>query len=183
MAADRAAILAACKLALVTIDDLSATRYIHAKSLRETGHSWASEVELDALIAFVNSPAYGAEIEAAIRGGRFLGAWIDGRLIGTAGWMSIVEGSPVARIRWCHVLPMFAHLGIGRRLLAEVEAAAEATGHTSLVARTPPSATTFFERSGYGITSYGTRNVPPGISLPVAFLRKNLRPPPAAGLF
>jgi putative acetyltransferase len=180
---DRAAILAACKLALITIDDVSTTRYIHAKSLRETGHSWASEHELEASIAFIRSPAYAAEIETAIRGGRFLGAWIDQRLIGTAGWMSVVEGSPVARIRWCHVLPMFARMGIGRRLLLEVEAAAEATGHTSLVARTPPGATSFFERGGYGITSYGTRTVPPGISLPVAFLRKNLRPPPAAGLF
>jgi GNAT superfamily N-acetyltransferase len=174
---DRAAILSACTLALVKIDDLSTTRYVHVTSLRETGHSWASDAELDAFIVFMNSTAYSAEIETAIRGGRFLGAWIDRRLVGTAGWMPVVEGSPVARIRWCHVLPMFARMGIGHRLLMEVEAAAEATGHTSLVARTPPSATPFFERSGYGITSYGTRAVPPGTRLPVAFLRKNLRPP------
>jgi GNAT superfamily N-acetyltransferase len=179
---DRAAILAAVSLALVPIDAMSAVRYIHASSLRATCHGWASEAELDAYVAHVSLPSYGTDLETAIRGGRLLGAWIDNRLVGTVGWSPFVVGSPVARIRWCHVLPLFARSGIGRRLLGEVENAAEAIGHTSLIVRVPPSATHFFERHGYGITSYGSRIVPKDLSLPVVFLRKNLRAPLAASM-
>jgi GNAT superfamily N-acetyltransferase len=180
---DRAAILAATTLALVPIDEMSAVRYVHSRSLRDGGYGWSTEEELDDYVAYINSPAYGDEIVQAIGGGRLLGAWIDRRLIGTAGWSPLVPGSPVARIRWCHVLALYGHMGIGRRLLAEVEAAAEAIGHTSLIARATPNATSFFESAGYGITSYGTRLVPPDRSVPVTFLRKNLRAPPAATLF
>ena len=97
--------------------------------------------------------------------------------------MPFVQGSDVARIRWCHVLGLYGRKGIGRRLLGEVEGAIEATGHTSLIVRATPNAVEFYERAGYGVTSYGTRLVPPDRSLPVAFLRKNLKAPGAATLF
>ncbi len=180
---DRAAIFAAAVLALVPIDEMAAVRYVHGRSLRDGGHGWSSEAELDDYVAYISSATYGAEVEAAIVGGRLLGAFIDQRLVGTAGWSSLVQGSPVARIRWCHVLPLYWRMGIGRRMLAEVEGAAEATGHTSLIARSTPNATAFFERAGYGITSYGTRLVPPERNLPVTFLRKNLRAPASATFF
>jgi GNAT superfamily N-acetyltransferase len=180
---ERGAIAAAVTLALVPIDDMSSVRYIHGRSLRDGCHVWASAEELNDYVAYVNAPAYNKELATAIAGGRMLGAWLDRRLIGTAGWSSFVQGSAVARIRWCHVLALYGRMGIGSRLLAEVEGAAEATGHTSLIVRSTPNATSFFERAGYGITSYGNRIVPPDRSLPVTFLRKNLLAPRAATLF
>ena len=179
----RASIHAAAGLALVTIDQLSDVRYVHRRSLRDTGHTWASSEELDDYARFVETARYTDDLADAILSGRLLCASIDGRVIGTAGWVPFVQDSPVARIRWCHVLGLYGRMGIGRRLLAEVEGAIEATGHTSLIVRTTPNATAFFERAGYGITSYGTRLVRPDRTLPVAFLRKNLQAPASATLF
>lgn len=166
-----------------TIDDLSTIRYIHAQSLRRAAAAWLDETAISAYDAFVYGPAYAADIEQALRKARFFGAYLNGQLIGTSGWSPIDDDTASARVRWCHVQNLFGGLGIGRSLLDVAEQHAEAFGHTSLIARATPSSTTFFERAGYGVTAHGRREIGPNQTLPVTFLRKNLRPPTAPPLF
>lgn len=160
-----------------TIDALSAIRYVHAQALRRAAGDWASDEEIAAYVAHVYSPGYATGIEAAIQSQQLFGAHIDGRLVGTSGWSSFDDDTSVARVRWCHVEPIFAGMGLGAALLSHAESAAEAAGHTGLVARSTPNAAAFFERFGYGITAHGTRNIGPKLSVPVTFLRKHLQAP------
>ena len=160
-----------------TIDALSAIRYVHAQALRRAAGDWASDEAITAYVAHIYSPLYATGVEAAIRSQRLFGAHIDGRLVGTCGWSPNDDDTSVARVRWCHVEPMFAGMGLGAALLTHAESEAEAAGHASLVARSTPNAAAFFERFGYGITAHGTRNIGPKFSLPVTFLRKHLRAP------
>ena len=164
-----------------TIYHLSAIRYIHAQSLQAATLKWADAKAAEAYGGHVYAPAYSIDIERAINTGRCFAAMIDGRLVGTCGWAPAEEAGSAARIRWCHVLPIFTGLGLGRRLLSTVEAAAEEDGCWTFIARSSQQAVRFFETAGYGITAHGTRMVGTH-SLPVTYLRKSLRAPTSATL-
>jgi GNAT superfamily N-acetyltransferase len=174
---------AAVTIATPSIDELSTIRYIHAQSLRRAATAWADEAEIAAYDGYIYAPDYAAGIEQAVHAARFFGAYLGGALIATSGWSSIDDDTASARIRWCHVQPLFGRLGIGSSLLHAAETDAANFGHISLVARTTPTATAFFERAGYGITSHGKRDIGSNQTLPVTFLRKNLRPPRTPALF
>ena len=165
-----------------TIDHLSTIRYVHAQSLRAATLSWADEKQAQAHADFVYAPAYSAPIERAITDAHLFAALIDGRVVGTCGWSAMEDHSPIARVRWCHVLPMFSRLGIGRRLLATVEASAESEGYFTFVAQSMPAAVGFFEIAGYGVTAQGTRTLGNSESVPVTYLRRSIHAPPS-GLF
>lgn len=173
----------AVTIAAPTIDEMSTIRYIQAQSLRRAAAAWADEAEIAAYDAYVYAPSYAADIEAAMLASRFFGAYLDGQLIGTSGWSPVDEDTASARVRWCHVQPLFGGLGIGRTLLHSAERHAEDVGHSQLVVRATPSSTSFFERAGYGVTAHGRRDVGQHQSLPITFLRKNLRSPLAPPLF
>lgn len=164
----------AATIAPVTIDDLSHVRYVHGQSLRASVAGWARDDELAAYSAYVYGPVYGADLEVAVRAGRLHGAYLGAQLLGTAGWSSAPDDTLSARIRWCHVQPMFSGLGLGLALLSQAETHAAGAGHTTLIARSTPDAAGFFERAGYGITAHGTRTVAANRTLPVVFLRKHL---------
>lgn len=161
-----------------SIDELSSIRYVHAQSLRNVASAWTGAEDAAAYAELVYTPAYGGDIEHAIRASTFFSAYVGDQLVGTSGWSPVDGEDEVARIRWCHVQPMFAKLGIGLSLLLTAERTAEDHGYTSLVARATPNAAGFFERAGYGITSHGTRPLPGGRNFPVTFLRKRLRAAP-----
>ncbi len=170
-------------IAPVSIDELSTVRYIHAQSLRSAAAGWASDDELALYAAHIYSPDYAEAIEHAIAASRLGGGYVADQLVATCGWTPVDEDTVVARIRWCHVQPMFGGLGIGSALLAHIEAQAEDAGHTTLVARSSPDAAGFFERAGYGVTAHGTRAVGNGRSFPLVYLRKNLGPTEVPALF
>jgi hypothetical protein len=67
---------------------------------------------------------------------------------------------------------MFTRLGIGGRLLAEVEARAAQSGFDQLGASATINAVPFFERYGYIQASRGVKAFGPDCWLPVVFLRK-----------
>ena len=76
------------------------------------------------------------------------GAWLDGELVGAASWQSRPPAGGIARIG-----PVFVRhprFGIGRRLLAEVEARAHRSGFRQFAAWSTTNAVPFFERLGYG---------------------------------
>ena len=103
------------------------------------------------------------------------GAFIAGQLIGTASWHANGDDGQVARFSSVFVHPMFARHGLGRRLIAEVEARAFQSGFHQLGTSATPNAVPFFERLGYHVASRGIKTYgPPRCALPVAFLRKSL---------
>jgi putative acetyltransferase len=154
----------------IGFDDYSDIRYVHIRALTEQSFGALSEHEVAAFAAFVNSPAYSDSLLAE----ELQGAFVEGQLVGTAGWQFNGDDGRVARISSVFVHPQFSRLGIGRRLLGEVEARAFRSGFSLLGTSVTINAVGFFERLGYREASRGVRTLTPECSLPVAFMRKSV---------
>jgi len=129
-----------------------------------------SDTEIAAFLAFVGSPAYSDCLLAE----EVHGAFVDGQLVGTASWHVTGDDGQTARIASVFVHPLFTRLGIGGRLLTEVETRARRSGFDQLGTSTTVNAVAFFERYGYQEASRGVKAFGPGCWLPVAFLRKRV---------
>ena len=92
------------------------------------------------------------------------GAWLDGELVGTARWHANGANGSTARIG--SVFVRHPPLGIGRRLLAEVEARARQSGFDKFAAGVTANAVPFFERLGYKVASRGVKTLPPAARCP-----------------
>jgi putative acetyltransferase len=156
----------------VGFDDHSQVRHLHARAMQAQSGDALSDLELAAFLSYVGSPAYSDLLCLE----EVHGAFIDGQLIGTASWLANGDDGETARIASVFVHPMFARLGLGGRLLAEVEARASQSGFDQLGASATINAVPFFERHGYIETSRGVKALGPDCSLPVAFLRKRVPP-------
>jgi hypothetical protein len=153
------------------VDDYASVRYLHAKALADHTHGVLSQEEIDAFLRLVGSPAYSDILHRE----EAYGAWLDGTLVGTASWQAAVGANAAARIGGVFVgQPRF---GIGRRLVAEVEARAAQSGYLRSAAWATANAVPFFERLGYQVVSRGLKTLARDCALPVAFLRKDLPPP------
>lgn len=154
----------------IGIDDHSDVRYLHVKAMTAQSLDALTDAEIAAFIAFVNSPAYSDCLMAE----DVYGAFIDSQLIGTASWHVNGDDGRTARISSVFVDPMFGRLGIGARLLAEVEARASQSGFAQFGISATINAVPFFEKLGYREASRGVKALGPESSLPVAFLRKSV---------
>jgi putative acetyltransferase len=154
----------------VGLDDHSQVRYLHTRAMRAQCGDALSDLELATFIAFVESPDY----SDLLRAEEVHGAFMDGQLIGTASWLANSDDGETARIAAVFVDPMFVRLGLGGRLLAEVEGRAALSGFDMLGASATINAVPFFERYGYIEASRGVKAFGPDCWLPVAFLRKRL---------
>ena len=101
------------------------------------------------------------------------GAFVEGQLVGTAAWHVSGDDGRTARISSVFVDPMFGRLGIGGRLLGEVESRGSQSGFHQLGISATINAVPFFEKLGYREASRGIKALGPDCSLPVAFLRKS----------
>jgi GNAT superfamily N-acetyltransferase len=160
----------AVALRRIGLDDHSQVRRVHARAMRSHCGDTLSEAELSAFLDFVNSPVYSDHVLAQ----EAYGAFVDGQLVGTGSWLANGDDGETARIASVFVDPMFARLGIGGRLLAEVEARAAQSGFDQLGTSATISAVPFFERHGYTEASRGVKAFGPECWLPVAFLRKRV---------
>jgi len=156
----------------IGLDDHSHVRHLHARAMQAQAGDALSDAELAAFTAFVVSPAY----SDLLRTEEVHGAFTDGQLIGTSSWMANGDDGETARIASVFVHPMFTRLGLGGRLLAEVEGRAAQSGFEALGVSATINAVPFFERYGYAEASRGVKAFGPGCWLPVAFLRKRVRP-------
>ena len=154
----------------VGLDDHAQVRYLHARAMRAQCGDALSDGELAAFLAFVGSPAFSDHLRTE----EVHGAFMDGQLIGTASWLANADDGETARIASVFVHPMFARLGLGGRVLAEVEGRASQSGFDHLGAAAIVSAVPFFERHGYVEASRGVKAFGPECWLPVAFLRKRV---------
>jgi GNAT superfamily N-acetyltransferase len=159
---------------LLGLDDFSAVRHLHAATLRTQTVGVLSEAEVVAFTKLVYSPTYATLLMKE----EMLGAWLDGELVGTAGWQANASNGHTARIG--SIFVRHPRYGIGRRLLAEVEARAHQSGFNRLAVGVTANAVPFFVRFGYVVASQGVRTLTLGCALPVTFLRKELSAPRSA---
>src|SRR5688572_13794417 len=100
------------------VDQYSAVRHLHAAAMRAQTIGVLSDAELAAFVCLVYSPAYVDILEKE----ETYAAWLDDELVGTASWQVNATSGLIARIG-CIFVRHPGH-GIGRRLLAEIEARA-----------------------------------------------------------
>lgn len=156
------------KLRPLSVDDLSAARYIHAASFAGAAQDHYSRADIDAFTAFVRSPRY-ADL---LLGNRAVAAWIGPEMVGTAAWSAGEPPSPTARILAVFVRPLFTGEGIGRQLVGYIEDEARAAGYRALEVSATLNAVGFFQDLGYLLVREGTWALPLGHEMPVAFMRK-----------
>jgi GNAT superfamily N-acetyltransferase len=163
------------RLTLVPLgaDDFSAVRHLHATSLRAQTVGVLSDAELMAFVRLAYSPIYADILEKE----EVTCAWLDGELVGTVSWQANAASGHIARIGCIFV--RHRRFGIGRRLLAEVEARAQQCGFSRLAVGVTANAVPFFRRQGYAVASRGVKTLALGCALPVTFLRKDAPDPRA----
>ena len=152
----------------IGLDDLSTVRHVHTLAYRAFAGPSLAEDQIDALVEHVRSTEYSQQIVASDT----MGAWIDGRLVGTAGWTPGSNLGVGAKLTGVCVDPLFGGIGIGRKLVEAAESRARRAGFTIVTARTPANAVRFFERLGYLSTSQGVWATPSGVTVPVFHMRK-----------
>jgi GNAT superfamily N-acetyltransferase len=156
----------------IAIDELSCVRYIHAASFRMRAGQHYAPSEIEAFAEHVYGPTYTDALAEVVRQQLLYGAWLEGELVGTAGWSAARDGEVAARLRFIFVRPLFTGLGLGGRLLLETEDQARQAGFRTFNARATLNATDFFERFGYQRLGSGVRPLSSTRALPVAFMRK-----------
>ena len=161
----------ALEIRRVTVDDFSAIRYIHSRAFERSVAPQLSEEEAVAVLAHMRTPDYAAELLAREL---FVGL-IGGQIVATAGWAAGDDSGSMARIGWIFVEPMFAGCGLGRRMVADVEARAAQSGYSRFAIRATPNAVGFCQRLGYDVASQGVSALYGSVDpLPVSFMRKSV---------
>ena len=168
----------------IGLDNLSELRHLHSQSYRSFLGPDLSQDKLDALLEFVRTPSYLDLILLT----ECLGAWIDSRLCATGSWMPGGASRSGAKLAGLCVDPLFTGLGLGTRMVHELEVRGRRAGFAVMSLRAPPSTAPFFERQGYVASSRGVWSTACGVSVPVMHMRKGemreaapdgLRPVPA----
>ena len=161
-------------------DDLAGVRYIHAAAFRMLARQQFTEEQISAFTAYVYTHNYTSALSEAVRTRSLFGAWLSGELVGTAGWSAADGLGAVARVRWVYVRPLFTQLGIGTRLIEEVEMRARQAGFQVFAAEAPLNAIDFFRALGYHVSSHGVRALAHVEGLQVAFMRKGVAGQPGS---
>ena len=160
----------ALTIRLVGMDEHTHVRHLHTKSMEHQSADSLTDSEIQAFTAFVRSSDYSDILKEE----NLYGAFTEGQLIGTASWQVNGDDGQMARISSVFVDPMFLRLGIGGRLLTEVEARAFQSGFNQLSISTTLNAVPFFDKAGYHVASRGVKALGTSCLLPVAFLRKSV---------
>jgi GNAT superfamily N-acetyltransferase len=129
----------------IGIDDWSDVRYVHGSAYRTLVQPHGTLHGDASFEAFVNSPAYVDHL----RSSNLIGAWLNGVLVGTAGWRPVDEHGRGAEIEALFVQPVFTFMGIGGALLAHVEDEARRAGCSAFTTLATAKSAVFFERFGY----------------------------------
>lgn len=152
----------------IGVDDWSDVRYVHANAFRTIVAPHVSPDTVAAFLDAVGGPDYVDRLGAC----DLIGAWLDGELVGTAGWRRIDDQAHLARLEGLYVRPLFTFMGIGSALLALAEGRARDAGCVTFMATVPPVSVPFLLRFGYDIAAHGTGLPDAPFDEPMFLMRK-----------
>ncbi|MEM1371620.1 MAG: GNAT family N-acetyltransferase [Pseudomonadota bacterium] len=152
-------------------DDFSKVRHVCETSIKLVSGGVLTDEDTAEWCRYVRDPAFTDKLFSQ----KIVGAWHGSELLAIVAWYPAHDLANTARVDVLAVRPLFENLGLGAALLAEVERQASSAGYETLGVRTLQSATGFFQNRGYRISTYGVFNVTSALSLPVTFVRKNLK--------
>lgn len=151
-------------------EDVPIVRALHARSFAELARAHHAPAEIEAHVALILDDLYSHEL---LSNNLLVAEDSDGRILGTAGWCEVADGTGTARIRKAFVAPEVARCGLGRRLVQEAERLAREAGRSRFSVRANANATTFYERLGYKPVRHGVMPTANGVDLPVIFMEKS----------
>ncbi len=160
----------------IGVDDWSRVRELHALSFDRLGATLLGDEHVTAFKELAASPEYTAMLEQE----HLTGAWMDGFLAGTCGWVAADDMGNVARLTSLFVHPLFTRIGLGQHLVAEAEQRARVAGFQTFAVRALPDVASFFARLDYEVTSHGVMSIMGPVTAPVVFLRKSANVTPLA---
>jgi GNAT superfamily N-acetyltransferase len=152
----------------LTVDDLSAARYIHTASFAAAAAEFYAPEDIEAFVAFVRSPRY-ADL---LLGNQAVAAWIAEDMVGLGAWSPGEGISATARVLALCVRPMFTGDGIGRHILAHVEQEARAARLHAIEVAATLNSVGFFDSLGFRVVRNGDWGLPKGHEIAVAYMRK-----------
>jgi GNAT superfamily N-acetyltransferase len=152
----------------IGIDDWSNVRYVHGNAFRTILGPHLTPETISSFLAALDDPGY----VDRLRDCDLIGAWLDGELVGTAGWRRVDDRAGVATIEGLFVRPMFAFMGIGSALLAHAESRARDAGCVAFTATVAPVSVPFMLRFGYGIAAHGADLPEAPFDEPMFLMRK-----------
>ncbi|MEZ5849721.1 MAG: GNAT family N-acetyltransferase [Hyphomicrobiaceae bacterium] len=153
----------------IDADDWSRVRELHTVSFDRLGASQLGDEHVAAFKDLVSSPEYTAMLQQE----SLCGAWVDGFLAGTCGWVAANDAGNVARLTSLFVHPLFTRMGLGQLLVADAEQRARNAGFQTFAVRALPDVAAFFARLDYEVTSHGVMSIMGPVTAPVVFLRKS----------
>ena len=153
----------------LSVDCLATARYVIATAIKRHAAETYTKAQLEALLAFVQSPHYSDLLYT----GRSHGAFIGAEMVAVGAWSAgATAASPTARLIGVFVQPLFGGCGIGARLMAHIEEEARAAGFRALDVGALPGAVSFLEAAGYQQIGPRPLGLPSGQQIPVVEMRK-----------
>ena len=151
------------------LDDYSTIRHVQASAVRALVDRLLVVAEVANAVRIIYSPDYVSDLIKK----NLQVAVLNGDIVGTGAWSPGDDRGLTARLSMLFVTPLFQGIGIGRRLVGALEQDAQEHGFDRYSITTPVSLVSMFETFGYATASHGvSRDVVPGATLQVAFLRK-----------
>jgi GNAT superfamily N-acetyltransferase len=153
----------------LTVDDLSAARYVMSSAFLAAAKDYYRETEIAAYVDYVRSPLY-ADL---LLGNRSFAAWVGSEMVGVGAWSGGEDESPTARILAIFVRPLFAGEGIASRLIEFLEVDAHNAGYRSIEASVTLNAVELFVHHGYDEVGSSVLRLPAAGEMPVARVWKD----------
>lgn len=148
--------------------DLDAVGALQEASIQALGADTYDQAQRDAWVRF----GWQDRHKLVQAGGTFFVAEHGGRIIGVGGWSTDSLAAELAWVRYLFVHPDWAGQGIGRRLMATIEASARGQGKCTFRVWSSLNATGFYEAQGFRRLRRGRWPVTSQIELDYMLLAK-----------
>jgi GNAT superfamily N-acetyltransferase len=170
---------------LATRADLPEIQRVMHASIAALSRGFYDERQIAGAVRYIGIPD-----DQLIDDGTYLVIEEEGRVVACGGWsgraklftgttdQDVADGwSDVARIRAMFVDPACARRGLGRRILEASEEAATSAGFTTFELMATLPGVPLYEACGYAVVERTTIELPDGVRLGTAVMRKSLPPP------
>ena len=157
-------------ITLLTLDDLSSVRHVHASTYRTFSASMLSDGDINATIRYIYSQEY---LDYLLSHDVYV-ARIENNVAGTLSLVPYRGDAKSARINEMLVHPLYQRMGVGGHLLEVCETDALKKGYCELLTRTISQAEGFMLMHGFHATSHGNIRLKSNVEIRVVYMRKTL---------